>query len=163
MAGKNGIGKIEFDQITTGQLEAGVPYVFQANGDKLVLFYGNEHEDNPQDLHNGMYGTFTAITLTELDDVYYFAQKALWSCTDLTSLSIPANRAYVKLSEIPDATPAPAPGRIRMTLNVNGAPSVITGVDGITNDQPATKLMINGQLFILRGEKLYDATGRLVK
>ena len=26
-----------------------------------------------------------------------------------------------------------------------------------------TKVMINGQLFILRGEKMYDVTGKLVK
>lgn len=164
LSGKNAEGKIAFDQITTGQLEAGVPYVFQANGDKLVLFYGNEHEDNPQDLHNGMYGTFTDLVLTELDDVYYFAQKALWSCTDLTNLSIPANRAYVKLSEIPSAM-APAPGRIRMTLNVNGAPQVTTGMEEITNDQSqmTNKVIIDGRLYILRGEKLYDATGKLVK
>lgn len=164
LAGKNAEGKIAFDQITTGQLDAGKPYVFQANGDKLVLYYGNEHEDNPVDLHNGMYGTFTDLVLTELDDVYYFAQKALWSCTDLTNLSIPANRAYVKLSEIPSAM-APAPGRIRMTLNVNGAPQVTTGMEEITNDQSqmANKVIIDGRLFILRGEKLYDATGRLVK
>jgi hypothetical protein len=40
-----------------------------------------------------------------------------------------------------------------------------TGIDEITNDQsPITnKVLINGQLFILRGEQMFDATGRLVK
>lgn len=163
LAGKNAEGKIAFDEITTGELEAGVPYVFQAHGDRLVLYYGATSVTDPVDLHNGMYGTFTDLVLTELDDVYYFAQKALWSCTDLTNLSIPANRAYVKLSELPDASPAPAPGRIRMTLNVNGAPAVVTGVENLENNEAPVKMLINGQLFILRGEKLYDATGRLVK
>lgn len=163
LSGKNAEGKIAFDQITTGQLDAGKPYVFQAHGDKLVLYYGATSVGAPVN-GNGFYGTFTDSTLTELDDVYYFAQKALWSCTDLTSLSIPANRAYVKLSEIPSAM-APAPGRIRMTLNVNGAPQVTTGMEEITNDQSqmANKVIIDGRLFILRGEKLYDATGKLVK
>jgi hypothetical protein len=31
------------------------------------------------------------------------------------------------------------------------------------NDELIKKVLINGQLFILRGEKMYDATGRLVK
>ena len=108
-----------------------------------------------------MYGTFTAQVLTDLDDVYYFAQHALWSCTDLTSLSIPANRAYVKLSEIPNAS-APAPGRIRMTLNVNGH-NTPTGINNAeTSDKPA-KMIIDGNMYIIRGEKMFDATGRLVK
>ena len=168
LAGKNAEGKIAFDQITTGQLDAGKPYVFKANGDKLALYYGTETEAAPVN-GNGMYGTFSQLVLSgsDLNDVYYFAQTALWSCTDLIansqSLTIPANRAYVKLSELPDATPAPAPGRIRMTLNVNGAPQVVTGVENLENNEAPVKMLINGQLFIMRGEKLYDATGRLVK
>lgn len=168
LAGKNAEGKIAFDEIISGELEAGVPYVFQAHGDNLALYYGTETEAAPVN-GNGIYGTFTDITLPDdvpamenLNDIYYFAQKALWSCTDLTSLSIPANRAYVKLSEIPSAM-APAPGRIRMTLNVNGAPQVVTGVENLENNEAPVKMLINGQLFIMRGEKLYDATGRLVK
>lgn len=168
LAGKNAEGKIVFDQVTT-ELEAGVPYVFQATANEINIFYGSTHVDNPVDAGNGMYGTFSQVVLSgsELNDVYYFAQKALWSCADLIAnsetLTIPANRAYIKLSEIPDATPTPAPGRIRLTMNVNGAPSVITGCEKIENSETPVKMMIDGQLFILRGEKLYDATGRLVK
>ncbi|MBR6493347.1 MAG: hypothetical protein IKT13_05365, partial [Paludibacteraceae bacterium] len=70
----------------------------------------------------------------------------------------------VKLSEIPDATPAPAPGRIRMLMNVNGH-NTPTGIDQITNDQlPMTnKVIIDGHLFIIRGEKMYNANCTLVK
>jgi len=162
--GKNTDGKIVFDEIVSGDLEAGNPYVFQASGDRLVLYYGTTSVENPVDNGNGMYGTFTAITITELTDVYYFAQKALWSCSDLTELSVPANRAYVKLSEIPDATTSPAPGRRRITLGVNGA-QVATDIEQTSQELRAKsqKILIDGQLFILRGEKLYDATGRMVK
>jgi len=160
-------GKLAFDEIVSGELEAGAPYVFQAHGDKLILFYGETKEDDPVDKGNGMYGTFETVVLTELNDVYYFAQKALWSCYGALDLTIPANRAYVKLSEIDYLTPSqqqPAPGRRRVTMNVNGE-QVATGMDQITNDQsPITnKVLINGELFILRGDKMYDATGRLVK
>jgi hypothetical protein len=41
--------------------------------------------------------------------------------------------------------------------------NVATGVDAINASEKPMKLMIDGQLFILRGEKMYDATGRLVK
>ena len=157
-------GKLAFDEIVSGELEAGKPYVFQAHGDALEIFYGATHVDNPVDAGNGMYGTFVDQTLTDLDDVYYFAQRALWSCDDLTELILPANRAYVKLSEIDYLTdPNPAPGRIRMMMNVNGAPTVITGCENLDASETPVKVMIDGQMFILRGEKMYDATGRLVK
>ncbi len=156
-------GKLAFDEIVSGELEAGAPYVFEAHGNHMALLYGETHVANPVDKHNGMYGTFTDQTLTELDDVYYFAQRALWSCVDLTSLSLPANRAYVKLSEIDYLTdPNPAPGRRRVTMGVNGK-NTATGIDAINASDKPMKLIIDGNIFILRGEKMYDVTGKLVK
>ncbi len=171
LVGKNAEGKMAFEQITSGELEAGVPYLFQSNGEDLVLYYGNTKVDNPVDAGNGMHGTFSQVVLSgsDLNDVYYFANHALWSCADLIAnsqpLTIPANRAYLVMSEVGDASPSPAPGRIRMTLNVNGAPAVVTGMEEITNDQSqmTDKVIIDGHLYILRGEKMYDATGRMVK
>ncbi len=167
LAGKEATyGKIVFDQVT--ELEAGVPYVFQAHGDRIDFFYGETSVTVP-DNSGALKGTFTATTIENTDpnwaNIYYFAKTALWSCADLTSLSLPANRAYLVMSEVGDASPSPAPGRIRMTLNVNGAPAVVTGMEEITNDQSqmTNKVIIDGHLYILRGEKMYDATGRLVK
>jgi hypothetical protein len=155
-------GKIVFDEILSGELEAGKPYLFQAQSDVLYCFYGTENEATP-DNSGAMKGTFVDIELTDLTNVYYFAQKALWSCVDLTKLSVPANRAYVKMDEMPAITESnPAPGVRRITLGVNGQ-QVATGVDQVQGDEVPTKMIINGQLFILRGEKMYDAQGKLVK
>lgn len=158
-------GKVAFDEIISGELEAGAPYVFQAHGNHMALLYGETSVSEPVDKDNGMYGTFVDQTLTELNDIYYFAQRALWSCVDLSNLSVPANRAYVKLSEIDYISdPNPAPGRRRVMMSVNGK-NTPTALDEIRQEQSANsqKLLINGQLFILRGEKVFDATGRLVK
>jgi hypothetical protein len=159
-------GKLAFDEIVSGELEAGAPYVFQAHGDKLILFYGETKVDEPVNKGNGMYGTFEQVVLTDLDGVYYFAQKALWSCDGAIDLTVGANRAYVKLGEI-DYLNAnqqnPAPGRRRVTMAVNGE-KVATGIEDVQGDKvQCTKMLINGQLFILRGEKMYDAKGQLVK
>lgn len=45
------------------------------------------------------------------------------------------------------------------------APQVATGLENgeLMNDAMVKKVLINGQLFILRGEKIYDAKGQLVK
>lgn len=154
-------GKIAFDEVT--EMVAGVPYVFIAHGNEMALYYGETTVANPVN-GNGMYGTFVAQTLTELDGIYYFAKSALWSCVDLTSLNLPANRAYVKLSEIDYlGSSSPAPGRKRLLIGVNGAPAVATGLENGELNEAPRKVLINGELFILRGEKMYDAKGQLVK
>ena len=154
-------GKIVFEEVKDG-LEAGKPYLFQAQSDVLYCFYGTENETNP-DNSGAMKGTFVNLTLTELSNIYYFAQKALWSCVDLTSLSVPANRAYVKMDEMPAISePNPAPGVRRITLGVNGQ-NTATGVENIGTSEQPMKMIIDGQLYIIRGEKMYDAQGKLVK
>ena len=155
-------GKIVFE--TVKHMKPGKPYMFISKGDRIDLILTDEAAASEPDNSGAMKGTFVALNLTELDNVYYFAQHALWSCVDLTSLSVPANRAYVKLDEVePIQAETPAPGRVRMSLGVNGAPAVTTGAENAQMDNAPVKMMINGQLFILRGEKMYDATGRLVK
>ena len=159
-------GKIVFE--TVKHMKPGKPYMFIAKGDRIDLILTDETPATAPDNSGAMRGTFTEITLTadQLENVYYFAQHALWSCVDLTAtgLLVPANRAYVKLDEVqPIQDPTPAPGRVRMSLGVNGAPAVTTGVENAQMDNAPVKMIINGQLFIFRGEKMYDATGRLVK
>lgn len=41
--------------------------------------------------------------------------------------------------------------------------STPTALDNVETEEPASKILLNNQLFIIRGEKMYDATGRLVK
>ena len=61
---------------------------------------------------------------------------------------------------------APAPGRRRVAMGVQNeqGSQVATDIENVQNDENnIQKVLINGELFILRGEKMYDATGRLVK
>ncbi len=111
-----------------------------------------------------MKGTFDGEELTELDNVYYFNGHALWSSTNLTQLNVPANRAWVVIDEhMPSVnTSAPLPGRRIMTMNVNGK-NTPTAIDQVHSSDAVRKVILDGTLYILRGEKLYDATGRLVK
>ena len=159
LAGKKD-NKVVFDEVT-GELAAGVPYLFQATATEVTCFPGTTIVSDP--INTGaMKGTFVDLTLTELSNIYYFAGRALWSCVDLISLSVPANRAYVNMSQVTDLTGAAPVGVRRITLGVNGA-QVATGVDQVEGYEVPTKMIINGQLFIFRGEKMYDAQGKLVK
>ena len=152
--------KVVFDEVT-GELAAGVPYLFQASAEEISCFPGTTIVSDPVNT-GAMKGTFVDLTLTELSTIYYFAGRALWSCVDLTSLSVPANRAYVNMAEVTTITGAATVGVRRITLGVNGQ-NTATGVDQVQGDNVPTKMIINGQLFILRGEKMYDAQGKLVK
>jgi hypothetical protein len=40
---------------------------------------------------------------------------------------------------------------------------VATGMDELNASETPVKMLIDGQLFILRGEKMYNANGQLVK
>lgn len=147
----------------TGELEAGKPYVFQATGNVLNLYYGTTSVADPVNT-GALKGTFSATTIENTDpnwaNIYYFANHALYSCSDLTSLTLPANRAYLVMSQVGGFSPMP--GRRYFTVNVNGK-TTPTGMENLENGETPVKMIIDGQLFILRGEKLYDATGRLVK
>jgi len=81
-----------------------------------------------------------------------------------TNNHLDANRAYV-LYNLLEIAPSPnfAPGKNVKAMPLHG--DAATGMDQITNDPSAitNKVIIDGRLYILRGEKLYDATGRLVK
>ena len=72
-------------------------------------------------------------------------------------------RAYILLDKIGNDEQPQAYGRRRIAMEVNGEQTA-TGVDNVQGDNvQSTKLLINGQLFILRGEKMYNANGQLVK
>lgn len=169
LKGKNSDGKIVFATVTNNEMEPGKPYLFEAKSNAMRFYYTSATPAGEPDNSGAMKGTFEAQTLTgaQLNNVYYFAGHALWSCVDLTEsgLSVPANRAWVVLDENMPAisTSNPAPGRRYIYMGVNGQ-NATTGFGEVQGDElQSTKMLINGHLFIRRGEKTYDATGRLVK
>ena len=162
LVGMNDIGKIIFATVPDNEMEPGKPYLFEAKSNAMKFYYTEETPAVEPDNSGAMKGSFTSYTLYDLDNVYYFAGHALWSCDDLTELNVIANRAYVKLDEVVEISPAPVPGRRFVYMDVHG-PNTTTGVDELNASETPVKVIIDGKLFILRGEKMYDVTGSLVK
>lgn len=162
LVGMNDIGKIIFATVPGNEMEPGKPYLFEAKSNAMKFYYTEETPAVEPDNSGAMKGSFTSYTLYDLDNVYYFAGHALWSCDDLTELNVIANRAYVKLDEVVEISPAPVPGRRFVYMDVHG-PNTTTGVDELNASETPVKVIIDGKLFILRGEKMYDVTGSLVK
>lgn len=144
---------------------AGTPYFIYAESAKLEAVV--EEVTNPEaGSNNGLYGTFSymnAGALSAAGATYMLYNNALRPIG--TNNHLDAFRAYVILDDIQDATEAEvqqsAPGRRvrQMPLQQNTA----TGIDELNGSEAPAKVLINGQLFILRGEKMYDAKGQLVK
>jgi hypothetical protein len=117
----------------------------------------------------GTYSELTTIGTTEGDGELwykYVISNNKYIYVDADNVSLKAYRAYIlSLDNVPSAVP---------TQNSNGAPrrrivmgaqgeQTATGFENLNASEKPVKLMIDGQIYILRGEKLYDATGRLVK
>ena len=167
--------KIDFEEVLPGEeLKAGQPYIFKSNTGKIELFYGATVADAPVAVR-GMIGSFANTTLditeTNKSDILYIASNKLWNCEDLVGigLEVVANRAYIVMSDVPtyaeyleaqqNSNNAP---RRRVTLGKDEA-QVVTGFGELETSETPVKVLINGQIFIIRGEKMFDVTGKLVK
>ncbi len=176
LAGKNENNYLVFDEVEENRLEAGKPYIFvPENGNTEIKVYNTDTEDalTQGDLQavNGMHGTF--VDLSSADGVTlwgnYVISKNHYIYVDSDNVTLKKYRAYItSLDDVAPANQEPAPtqnGAPRRRLVMGGnAPAVATDIDNIfDNDTKVQKVLINGQLFIIRGAKTYDATGRFVK
>lgn len=172
LQGPDQYGKLVFDEVQSGVVVAGTPYLFEATATGQISFYKKvnaAHADEAGEL-NGMHGTFSGETFSpsagNAANLYYFSGNAIWCVANRsTDANIPAHGCYLNMEEfraLPIPSPTPAPGRRRITLGVNGK-NTPTAIDNAEAADAPRKVMINGNLYILRGEKMYDATGRLVK
>ena len=155
---------IYVDEVLNGEMVAGKPYIFQAIADQLNVTY-TSGEQVAASSANGLHGFYdlndedAQFDIEENAGNYILYNNAYWLVSGRAAY-IANFRAYIKIGEI--NAQAPAPGRRRVAMAVHGEQTA-TGVDAINATDAPVKMMINGQLFILRGEKMYDATGRLVK
>lgn len=164
--------KIFFDEIVNGEMEAGIPYIFQpaAGVEKINVYYSdNTAEDVVAGKRNGLIGFYDLTdedaTLPLEDDAslgnYILYQNAYWLVSGRAAY-IANYRAYIQLNQIRPSEPTLAPGRRRISMSVNDTQTT-TGFENAEANEAPRKVLINGELFILRGEKMYDAKGQLVK
>lgn len=167
--GCNASGYMVFDEILSGEIEAGKPYLFEVTRNGSVAFFktvGATHTETAES-DKGMIGTFDGETLHPGTGNYcYFSGRHIWRVNDFSvDITVPAYCCYVDYDEFknnPISTAAPAPGLRRVVLGVNGKDEA-QGLEDLDASETPMKIMIDGTLYILRGEKVFDATGRLVK
>ena len=146
------------------ELVAGKPYIFKATSNLLTVNYKGEEALSPVEGKAGLTGTFDGITdETVLQGNYMIADNKFWLCG--TGCWLNANRAYIDKNTLHNnTTPVAAiPGRRRVMMGAAGE-NTTTGVDNLTEDgvvstNQATKMVVNGQLIIIRDGVKYNAQG----
>ncbi len=169
--------KFFFDEIAeNASLEAGKPYLFIAEGEQIKGVKVGDTKDDGDYAYNGFVGyigegkhiSSTNNVYTDGEINYYGLQNNVFKLIYSTSSTnnILDERAYVEISPTrkpsTNALPMPAYSKRRLVVGA-GAPAVTTGMDELNASEAPVKVMIDGRLFIIRGEKMYNANGQLVK
>ena len=150
-------GKVYIDEVV--ELEAGVPYIFQAKSATLTVTCEGEAVADAGSA-NGLYGTFTEIADVAAhtsNEGYILTNNSIRLCE--ANCKVPANRAYIVLDEIStEQTPAPV-NRRRISMSVHGENGT-TGLDNIMTTDAPVKAIENGQLIIIRNGEKYNVQGQ---
>ena len=157
-------GKDVILEEVTGTLDAGRPYIFRAAASTLEVAYTGDAVGAPvNEGNNGLVGSFTEEPLTQNTNHYIIYNNALYFVNS-DNVKVGAHRAYLDMNDVPAYSNEPQQGapRRRVVMTVHGEQTA-TGCENINASETPVKMIIDGQLYILRGEKMYDATGKLVK
>lgn len=145
-------------------LVAGRPYIFFTTADKLEVVYSGDAVLAPvnDNDNNGLIGSFVQAPIENNPSYYVIYENELYF-VDSDDIKVEANEAYLDMTIVPElseAAPLPGHPQVLMKTHASGVPTAIEGQNA--SDKPI-KLMMNGQLYILRGDKVYDVTGSQVK
>ena len=154
-------GKIFFDEISEATMDAGRPYIFYPNNgaSELKVYYtGSENAEAGS--YNGLYGSYVQSQLAQNDGNYILYDNKYYLVD--SEAYVGANRAYIKLGEVPTEEQAPAPGRRRVSMDVQGEQVATSIINTHYGDQPM-KVMIDNQLYIIRAGQMFDMTGNKIK
>ena len=139
---------------------AGKPYIIYAEAAALKAFV--ENDDAHAGQNGALHGTFEKLYQADFDaageNIYIVKDNQLRKVSGQSGNTLAAGRAYVNLDEIPSGTPNNVPAhRVR---KMPMQQEVATGFESIqTSENNIKKVVIDGQLFIIRGEMMYNANG----
>ena len=162
-----------FDPITGTTLTAGQPYFFIATGEEITgVKVGVELSEADDAGVNGFYGyigndvkalSWKTDYVAGEDNTFVIYGNTVMRLNAATNLK--SERCYININATEptriDPTPGAAPRR-RVVVGVSGA-NAATGIDELNASETPVKMIIDGQLFIIRGEKMYNVNGQVVK
>ena len=152
-------GKVYLESVNA--LEAGVPYIFEAIASTITVTYTGEAVVAPVNTNaNGLIGTFVEIEVPNGDYILYGDKFCTNNDSSKPNNKIRANRAYLDMDAVQGGAPQQMPGRRYIGMSVQGE-NEATGFDNIQlPNANSQKLIINGQLIIIRDGEMYNAQGQ---
>lgn len=146
---------LNFDYVNT--IEAGVPYLFMPMADVKPVIIEDVKIDNTlkpiETTYFNMNGIFYP-TQVATGDYFLGSNNYLYPVQESDNSSLKGLRAYFTIGA---GAPANAQARVVM------APTVTTDLQENTITTTAEKVIKDGTIYILRGDKIYTTTGQLVK
>lgn len=146
------------------QMEAGVPYFFQATAD--VLRVEMQGETKPAGKANGLIGYINVegeMLLVPYQpqekNIFVLSQNQLYFVD--SNVYLPTNYAYVNINEMSPL--APVAGMPRRTMRLPQSENATTALDNMQTTSAPTKIIQNGQVYILRNGHIYTTLGTQVK
>lgn len=145
-------------------MEAGKPYFFHASAANVSFGYIAEGTPASAGHENGLYGTITGEKVK--GEGFYVLQnnelRQAFDGADDIEINLSANRAYIKLSEIPAYTVS-EPSPRRRVIGIHQEQGSATGMDQMVDGAGENEKMIrNGQLLIIRDGKTYNVLGQSI-
>lgn len=138
-------------------LEAGVPYIFEKTANTITVTCQGEAIAEAGSA-NGLVGNFTNEFIVPADN--YILYKNAFIPADGTTNKVNAYRAYLNMNDVTGGAPVQMPGRRYIGMSVQGE-NEATGFDNIQlPNANSQKLIINGQLIIIRDGIKYNAQGQ---
>jgi len=149
-------------EVEGNEMVAGRPYIFLPSVEKIEVIY-TDIVGAEAGTYNGLVGSLSLVAevITPNDGNYILYNNQYYFVN--SEAYVGANRAYIHMDGVP-TQPSQQQGapRRRVAMTVNGE-QVATGIDALNASDKPVKVIIDGKMYILRGEKMFDATGRLVK
>lgn len=143
------------------QMEAGVPYFFQATANQLKVEMQGATEDAKS--ANGLVGYINVEGLKHLvpqgSNYYVLSQNQLYYVN--SDVYLPTNYAYVNVNDI--ASLAAVAGMPRRTMSLPGRENATTSLDAVEGTSTPTKVMKDGHIYIMHNEQMYNLLGTIVK
>ena len=150
-------------EVGSEEVVAGRPYVIQVKPDftQITAMYTSDETETAQ-AYKGLVGSYTQALIAQSADHCIIKGNKFYH-VDSDNVYVGEHRAYINLAAADFPTkPAASSARRRIVLH-DASAQTTTAVDNVELSENAQKVMINGELFIIRGEQMYNAAGQLVK
>ena len=150
------------DEVT--EPEAGQGYLIRFTAAELKVKYGDQVAANPVTASDGnpIQGTFTQIDFDGEGKNVLVGNYVVYNnqlCPVEAWVGLLAHRAYVVAEYVSNTVPAPAPGRARAYMPKPKETPTGIGQWNKEQGQRTGKFLHNGQLIIVKDNKMYNAQG----